>query len=152
MQFRKTGGYWLNALERMPYTSTKIETVRFETALERDFTILLINSSLFYLYWSTYGNLRDFPPSLLEKFPFPDYELLQDNKKRIDLLKMQISTCLEKAFMPGRGRVGEFRMAVCKPVIDETDELLGKVYDLSAHDVQFVKEYDNHIRKSNLNV
>ena len=71
MQFRKTGGYWLNALEKMPYSSTKIETIKFETALERDFCILLVNSSCFYLYWSTYGNLRDFPPNLLYKFPIP---------------------------------------------------------------------------------
>lgn len=147
MQFRKTGGYWLNALERMPYNSTKIETIKFENALERDFSILLINSSLFYLYWSTFGNLRDFPPSLLEKFPFPQYSIIQENKKRIDSLKMQISTCLHKAFLPERGRVGEFRTAMCRSTINEIDDLLGKIYKLSKKEVQYIKNYDIHIRK-----
>jgi len=58
LDFRKTGGYWLNALETFPYRSTKIETLYFENEVERDFSILLINSSLFYLYWSTYSNPR----------------------------------------------------------------------------------------------
>lgn len=83
MEFRKTGGYWLNALEEMPYKSTKIEVVKFETSVERDFSVLLINSSLFYLYWSTYGNLRDFPRSLMEKFPFPSLEKLNQKQKEI---------------------------------------------------------------------
>jgi hypothetical protein len=147
LQFRKTGGYWLNALEKMPYTSTKIETIKFENALERDFTILLINSSLFYLYWSTYGNLRDFPLTLLEKFPFPEYEVLQTNKKKVDLLKMQITTNLLKAFIADRGRVGEFRTGMCKDTIDEIDELLGKIYGLSKNEIAFVKNYDTHIRR-----
>ena len=147
LQFRKTGGYWLNALEKMPYTSTKIETIKFENALERDFVILLINSSLFYLYWSTYGNLRDFPLSLLEKFPFPDYEAIQENKKRVDSLKMQITTNLLKSFVADRGRVGEFRTGMCKYTIDEIDDLLGKIYRLSKNEIAFVKNYDTHIRR-----
>lgn len=150
MQFRKTGRYWLNALEKMPYTSTKIETVRFENALERDFVILLVNSSLFYLYWSTYGNLRDFPPSLLEKFPFPAYSTLNDNKRKIDALKIEITTGLTKAFMKERGSVGEFRTGMCKDTIDDIDELLGKIYELSKNEITFVKNYDTHIRRKDI--
>ena len=150
MQFRKTGRYWLNALEKMPYTSTKIETLRFENALERDFVILLVNSSLFYLYWSTYGNLRDFPPSLLEKFPFPAYDTLDENKRKIDSLKMEITTGLSKAFMKERGSVGEFRTGMCKDTINDIDELLGKIYGLSKSETIFVKDYDAHIRRKDI--
>ena len=151
LQFRKTGGYWLNALEKMPYTSTKIETIKFDNALERDFTILLINSSLFYLYWSTYSNLRDFPKSLLDKFPFPSYNVIQKNKNRVDSLRMQITTNLLKSFLAERGRVGEFRTGLCKDTIDEIDELLGKVYGLSKSEVQFIKNYDSSIRRKEIN-
>ena len=147
MEFRKTGGYWLNALEKMPYKSTKIEMILFETPLERDFSILLINSSLLYLYWSTYGNLRDFPLSLLNKFPFPAIAELQDRKKKIDDLKKRLSKCLLDNFLSETGRVGEFRTAHCKPVIDEIDDLLGKIYGLNTEDVEFIKKYDIHIRK-----
>lgn len=146
MEFRKTGGYWLNALEEMPYKSTKIEEVMFETSVERDYAILLINSSLFYLYWSTYGNLRDFPRSLLEKFPFPSQEVLLPNKTIIEELKEKIEDCLLGSFLKDTGRVGEFRTAQCKEVIDTIDDFLGKIYGLNTEEIKFVKSYDNHIR------
>src|SRR5208337_2394326 len=91
LDFRKTGGYWLNALETFPYRSSKIETLSFENQVERDFSILLINSSLFYLYWSTYSNLRDFPLSLLAKFPFPLLESLSSHSTEITDLKNRVS-------------------------------------------------------------
>jgi len=147
MEFRKTGGYWLNALEKIPYNSTKIQEVKFKNTLERDFVILLINSSLFYLYWSTYGNLRDFPPSLLDKFPFPDNKILIKNKSIIIKLKNKISNCLLKCFIPDTGRNGEFRTGSCKKIIDEIDEVLGIIYKLDINEINYIKGYDNHIRK-----
>jgi len=147
MEFRKTGGYWLNALEKMPYKSTKIEEVRFEHTIERDFCILVINSSLFYLYWSTYGNLRDFPLSLLEKFPFPKLDILKKNKEKIETLKEKFSKCLMDSFIPNTGRVGEFRTAKCKNITDDIDDFLGEIYNLNEKEIEFVKRYDNHIRR-----
>jgi len=146
LEFRKTGGYWLNALETMPYRSTKIEKVTFENQIERDFSILLINSSLFYLYWSTYGNLRDFPKSLLEKFPFPPLETLNSHSTEIESLKTRISHCLLNNFLSETGRVGEFRTARCRREIDEIDDLLGNIYGLERNEIEFVKKYDIHIR------
>jgi len=148
MEFRKTGGYWLNALEKMPYRSTKIETLNFENQVERDFCILLINSSLFYLYWSTYSNLRDFPLSLLERFPFPSLDNLNESKTEIEELKNKITDCLLKSFLAETGRVGEFRTAQCKNVIDSIDEFLGKIYGLNKTEIEFIKNYDSHIRRA----
>jgi len=147
MEFRKTGGYWLNGLEQMPYKSTKIEVVTFKNSIERDFSILLINSSLFYLYWSTYGNLRDLPLSLLEKFPFPTPKQLINDKEEIAELKIKITDCLLRSFLKETGRVGEFRTAQCKETIDGIDDLLGRIYGLTNAETDFVKNYDNHIRK-----
>lgn len=147
MDFRKTGGYWLNALERMPYSSTKIESIAFESMVERDFALLLINSSLFYLYWSTYGNLRDLPLALLRKFPFPPIDKLEKIAVQIQNIKQNVSTCLLKSFMPNRGRVGEFKTALCKEMLDLSDDLLAGLYGLDNQELNYVKTYDGHIRK-----
>jgi len=132
----------------MPYKSTKIEVLKFENSVERDYCILLINSSLFYLYWSTYSNLRDFPLSLLEKFPLPSLEKLIKNKKEIEELKDKITKCLLSSFLAETGRVGEFRTAQCKSVLDSVDDFLGEIYGLIPTETKFVKEYDNHIRRA----
>ncbi|HVP40721.1 MAG TPA: hypothetical protein VMS95_02050, partial [Candidatus Krumholzibacteriaceae bacterium] len=151
LDFRKTGGYWLNALETFPYRSSKIETLHFENQVERDFTILLINSSLFYLYWSTYSNLRDFPLSLLAKFPFPPLDTLNTHSTEIANLKNRVSQCLRSNYVSHRatdsGRVGEFRTAECRAEIDEIDDLIGAMYGLNATEIAFVKHYDSHIRR-----
>jgi hypothetical protein len=147
LEFRKTGGYWLNALEKMPYNSTKIEKIKFKHELERDLCILIINSSLFYLYWSTYGNLRDFPLSLLNKFPFPSLDQINLYKTRIEQLTRKFSKCLLGSFKAETGRVGEFRTGLCRPIIDEVDDLLSKLYELDQAQNEYIKTYDCHIRK-----
>jgi len=144
MEFRKTGRYWLNALDKIPYESTKIEAVMFKTQIERDFCVLVINSSLFYLYWSTYGNSRDFPLSLLKKFPFPAVEELKKNGD-LQELKKKISNCLLESFLP-RGRLGEFRTVLCRDIIDSIDDFLAKIYYLNKEEVEFIKKYDDHLR------
>jgi hypothetical protein len=151
LDYRKTGGYWLNALETFPYRSSKIETLSFENQVERDFSILLINSSLFYLYWSTYSNLRDLPPSLLYKFPFPSLEALTSYSTEITALKDRITTCLNTNYVShdatDSGRVGEFRTAHCRSEVDEADDLIGAMYRLEPSEITFVKRYDSHIRE-----
>ena len=149
LELRKTGGYWLNALENMPYDSTKIERMYFENELYRDFAIILINSSTFYLYWSTYGNLRDLPPQMFYKFPAPSLEFLNSNKQEINLLRKEIEKKLLKYFESETGRVGEFRTAKCKDAIDKIDKLISKFYGFSENEVKYIISYDSHIRPNN---
>lgn len=146
LDFRKTGGYWLNALETFPYKSTKIVEIAFPTEIERDYAIILVNSSLFYLYWSSYGNLRDLPPKLFYKFPCPDIEDLKKSEKEIHELKKSLNNCLLKCFIPDVGRNGEFRTAKCKNLIDEADKLISSFYGFDDNLISFLINYDNHIR------
>jgi hypothetical protein len=64
------------------------------------------------------------------------------------MLKEKISECLLRSFIPEKGRVGEFRTALCKDVLDRIDDFLGRIYGLTANEVDFIKKYDNHIRKT----
>jgi hypothetical protein len=146
LQYRATGGYWLNALEKMPYNSSKIKSLFFKSELERDFCLILINSSLFYLYWSTYSNLRDLPVSLIVKFPYPLKETLEKEKERINELKNNFSVCLLKSFKPSMGRVGEFRTGFCKNIIDKIDRLITVFYSITEDELCFIQNYDNFIR------
>ena len=131
-ELRKTAGYWLNSLEKMPYSSTKIEKIILSNEPYRDFSIILINSSLFYLYWSTYGNLRDFPPQMFFKFPAPTTEFIDKYKQEIKDLKEEIEKKLLDSFEAETGRVGEFRTAKCKDTIDKIDYLISKYYNLNS--------------------
>lgn len=146
LEMRKTGGYWLNALEKMPYSSTKIESISLNNETCRNAAILMINSSLFYLYWSTYGNLRDLPPETFYKFPAPSMEFVNANRTKINQLKPRLESKLLKYFEADTGRVGEFRTAKCKDVIDEIDGLFSEYYGLNSKETSYVISYDQNIR------
>lgn len=86
--------------------------------------------------------------SLLKKYPFPKLEILNENKQKIETLKEKISKCLMDTFIPNTGRVGEFRTAKCKNIIiDNIDDFFGEIYNLNKKEIEFVKKYDNHIRR-----
>lgn len=146
VQFRATGGYWLNALHQFPYTSSKVRSLHFQTELEAWFAILLLNSSLFYLYWTVYSNLRDLPQSLVLAFPFPTHEMLQHASHTIVVEARTLEQSLLSNFEPTVGRNGEFRCGKSKPLIDRADATLGLIYGLTIVEVDYLVRYDSHIR------
>lgn len=150
LDFRKTAGYWLNALPKFPYKSTKIVSLKFSLKHERNFVFLLINSNLFYLFWTIYSNLRDVPLFLLEVFPIPNSISLRDLTMQIDNYAEALEKDLLKHFDATRGRVGEFNVAYSKPLIDEIEkEFLKPLYGLTSEEFSYIKLYDKHIRRIN---
>ncbi|MFX1539047.1 MAG: hypothetical protein ACFFDI_33115, partial [Promethearchaeota archaeon] len=148
LDFRKTAGYWLNALPKFPYKSTKIVSLKFSHKYERDFVFLLINSNLFYLFWTVYSNLRDVPLFLLQVFPMPDITSLQALTVQIDSYAEALERDLLKHFDATRGRVGEFNVAYIKPLIDEIEkEILKPLYELTAEELSYIQLYEKHIRR-----
>lgn len=154
LDLRKSARYWLIALENFPYHNTKIKKLSFSSEVERDFAVIVINSSLFYLFWSTYGNLRDFSDSLFGKFPCPKTEELQEHAEEITFIKNQLISCLMKNYdiTAGQAGVGEFNYAKCKNLMDEADNLISKFYGLDKRLVDFIINYDSHIRPNQQNI
>ncbi|MFX0061966.1 MAG: Eco57I restriction-modification methylase domain-containing protein [Candidatus Hermodarchaeota archaeon] len=149
LDFRKTAGYWLNALPKFPYKSTKIVSLKFSLKYERDFVFLLINSNLFYLFWTVYSNLRDVPLFLLQVFPMPDTTILRALKVQINNYAETLERELLKHFDATRGRVGEFNVAYSKPLIDEIEkEVLKPLYGLTSKELSYIQLYEKHIRRA----
>ena len=146
LDYKASGGYWLHALKKFPYNSTMVKQLFFKKKLERDFILLVIDSSLFYLFWAVYGNNRHLQKEMLDKFPVPSKEKLIMKKNEIGELSYRLNAALLNCFDENTGRVGEFDTAACKDIIDEIDDLLGKLYGLTNEEVEFIKNYDKHIR------
>ncbi|MHA2365530.1 MAG: Eco57I restriction-modification methylase domain-containing protein [Candidatus Hodarchaeales archaeon] len=150
IEVRTTGGYWLNALPEFPYKSSKIRSFYIPTSEEAEFIVILLNSSLFYFYWTVYSNLRDVPISLIKSFPIPQFKDLIPHKKEIHELFLRLINSLLKNFDKERGRIGEFRTKLSKNIIDEIDQFIGHYfYNLTDEEITFILNYDNHIRSNN---
>lgn len=157
LMFRKSGGYWLNALTEFPYETSKIISMYFPSETSRDFALLLFNSHLLYLFWAVYGNFHDFLPSLVEKIPFPLDEDLRAYQAQISSARLSLEEDLLKNFKGStkpkeradgtKGRDGQFRTGMSKPLIDKFESLIGVVYGLSEEQVTYLCNYDSHIRR-----
>ena len=53
---------------------------------------------------------------------------------------------LMDSFEAETGRLGEFRTAKCKDIIDKIDMLISRYYGLTNNELKFVINYDSHIR------
>ncbi|MFB6241208.1 MAG: Eco57I restriction-modification methylase domain-containing protein [Candidatus Nanosalina sp.] len=148
LQLRKSAFYWVNALKNFPYNNTMIRTVKFEDETERDFSLALLNSSLFYFYWMVYGNNRHVFINMVEKFPVPQREAIGKYANDINSLATRVDKCISETFDPDAGANGEFSTGKCKPLLDEADDLLGKLYGLEKSEIEFIKNYNSDIRLS----
>ncbi len=141
-----SGGYWLHALNNFPYDSSKIEEVNFQDETKKNLALVILNSSLFYVHWTTYGNNRDFPKDIMKKFLIPSEEKLEENSSRIKELSESVCEDLHSVFDPNKGRKGEFDNKLIKDRINELDDLLQKLYELEDEEIEYIKNYDSHIR------
>lgn len=144
-----TVGYWIIALTRTDFLRNTNEWVemRFETRDARDLVFLVLNSSLFYLFWSTYSDWFHLNKGLVDKFPLPAVtDLPGATKAEMRDLAEQLQACLPDAFLPDKGRNGEFNMRACRPLLDEVDRFLANLYQLTPDQREFIITYDSFIR------
>lgn len=158
LMIRESAGYWINALVEFPYDTSMIKTQYFESELIRDFALLLINSHLMYLFWSVYGNFHHVPSSLIGKMPFPTRDILEQRSEKIRTFRVQLSEDLLKNFRRSttqkdkedgtKGRDGQFQTGLSKPILEEIELLIGEIYGFSEKQINYLINYDGHIRNA----
>lgn len=151
LNYRGSSGYWITALKEFPYNSHMVYELAFDEKVQRDLILLILNSSLFYIYLTVYGNYRVYK-GLVNKFPVPSQEEVESKSAEIQELAERLDECLDDCFQEGVGRKGEFDTKRCKSVIDEVDELLGEMLGLSDEQIKYVQNYDSHIRPNPSNL
>lgn len=139
---RRGGGYWLNAVpENIHGDATTIEDICFETELERQTVFLIVNSSLFYVYWIAYADFRHLNTGHITRFPLPELETLEEYED--ELLEMADDLWEALQQVHAGGTRDQFNMPAVKPVVDRADDLLGEVYGFDDDVVEYAKEYNS---------
>ena len=108
-----------------------------------------MQTSLYYLYWMVYENERDLNWKTVEAFPFPDEEDLKDKEDEIIELADAIWDEMEDRFL-GNIRETFDTISVIKPLNDKADELIGPMLDLTDEEIEYVKQYDEQYRLSDV--
>lgn len=146
LQYRLSAGYWIQVLKTFPYTSSKVKAFYFNKKIYRDFGICCFNSSLFYLFWTIYGNNRDLPSFFYKVFPIPNDDVLMKLQKEISDFADKIDSIQNECFNPETGRTGEFDSSRCKRDLDLLDDFLAQIYNFNDEELEFIKTNDSHLR------
>ena len=143
---RTSGNYWYNAFDKKPYKSAEIKPLYVDNIFS-DFLIILMNSSMFYLWFRIYGDGRHMNIDILENFPLTPRENVIKYKNLLTKMRIKFMEKLFSVFQKDRGR---FITSTIKSEIDLLDFILGRYfYNLSYQEIDYILNYDEGIRGGN---
>lgn len=133
--------YWINPyLENIYPTGEKpqdFEPMYFESQLKAETVFCVMQSSLFYLYWTAYGNERDLNWGQIEAFPMPDDADMEAHRDRIENLSESLWSGMKRMFE----KEGVIHAVQFKPIVNQIDELVGDLYGLDDEEVEYLQNY-----------
>jgi len=151
--------YWIKAYDFIPYfkrdnensrsISTAIKSFNFSNPNDRNLSLLLINSSIFYYWWIAQGDefnvlvsqITDFGLHGYEKFFSREFELsnlvselMEDYQKNSEIKSTSLSgsKCDYQEFYPRQSR----------HIINRIDNFIAPIYGLTETQNKYLKEYD----------
>ena len=144
--------YWINPYLEDLYSDNKpqdFQPMYFNSQIEKEMAFLILQSSLFYLFWMVFENERDLNWGDIDAFPFPDIELLDTQTDQIRSLTDRLWSQMRARFNPKAGALGELQgMSELKPLVDEIDDFIGPLYGLTPDEILYVKQYDADYRST----
>ena len=113
------------------------------------YIMCLLNSSLFFTQWIALSDCWHITRKELDSFSVPVIDV--PCKKLFDDLASRLGDKLErtKVYIGSKQVDYEYKHKLCKDVIDEIDDLLMNVYNLSIEDINYVKSFKIKYRLSN---
>lgn len=135
---QRGGGYRPIAMLDQIYESGSIEPIHLGSVNIRNITFLIINSSLFYLYWMVYGDAHHVNTGMIKRFPLPPAEEVSEYEQRINELTEEIDEGMRCAFDESQE---SFHMSEIKHKIHKIDDLLSEIYNISESNLQFIKNF-----------
>jgi len=146
--------YWLKAFDRLPYftrNGKKMEpphgrVIAFKSTNAASFVACLLNSSLFYWYYSAFSDCEHVNDVLLRSFVVPT-DILRDEWAALSrrLMKRLEETGSRKTIKTKQGHTiqyDEMKAVNAKPIIDEIDHVLAKHYGFTDEELDFLINYD----------
>ena len=153
--------YWIKAMNKsaqeidgLERKSTGEKEMHFRNDFPSELAVLILNSSLFFWYFTLFSDCRNLTRTVISNFPV-DLENMNDavldEVKRLNDRLMDdyiANSRLKETVYARTGKMvyREYYVRKSKAIIDEIDELLGRIFGLSNKEVEFVKKYELRFR------
>jgi hypothetical protein len=129
-------GYWYNPMMQKQYEANNMRVMYFDSEVKQRVAFLVLNSSLYYLYWMTYGNQHHHTNTALNPFPWPDGDRINAYESEIIEMSQVLWERMEERFAEK-----SFWMRPLRPIIDDVDALMGELYGLTDEQVKYTQNY-----------
>ncbi|AOW80119.1 type II restriction enzyme, methylase subunits [Halodesulfurarchaeum formicicum] len=136
---REGGDYFINPMREELYNAREVKPFYFETELEANTAFLAISSSIFYIYWTVFGDMFHLNLGEVRAFPLPPIDVLRRYEDEIEDISARLWEVMEDGFDPESETFQNYDRQ--KPIIEEADALLGEIYGLSDETIDFVQNY-----------
>lgn len=149
--------YWIRATDFSPshgdYLSSHVKNLLFDSKIHLEISCCIMNSTIFYWYWTKISNCRDL--NMEDASSFPINAGIENDKNFQELHKLLMKdfkrNSVEKTRIQkktGAVHYLEFYPVKSKEIIDNIDCLICKHFGLSAEETDFIINYDIKYRMS----
>jgi len=118
------------------YKSPRGRTLLLRLKVGTKTAFLVLNSSLYHVYWMTYGNQHHHNWTQLSAFPWPDESRIADREAEIRSIADALWERMKDSFTGS-----SFQMSSLRPVIDDVDVLVGELYDLTDEQIEYTQNH-----------
>ncbi|WP_251921641.1 Eco57I restriction-modification methylase domain-containing protein [Salinibacter ruber] len=146
LYFSRGSRYWLSPMLDRHYSSGSIKTIDFDDELHQRLAFLIVHSSVFYLYWMTYGDQFHLNKGQIRKFPLPPQEIVEINKNNIYKHSSNMWSGMKGNF---NSNTNEFHISSLVGIVDDIDDLISDLYQMHKKSNSFLKRYNREYRISN---
>lgn len=133
--------YWINPMLEKKYDAREVLPIYFDSELKRKTAFLILNSSLYCVYWMTYGNQHHHNWTQLSAFPWPNEDAIEAREETIIEIADTLWERMDRSFADTHESHGEFSMRKHRSVVDDVDALMGELYDLTDEQVEYMRQY-----------
>jgi hypothetical protein len=152
--YQEATNYWMKACLRIPYykkngnqeTPAHGRILYFSNDDYAHAIFALLNSSLFYCWYSAFSDGFHLTDNLVKRFPIDDKILL--DKRLVDSASKLETDISNNSFIATRNtktdniELESFKVNLSKPIIDKIDAFLANILDFSDEELDFIINYD----------
>ena len=140
------GCFWMKAFSFNPGSN---EYKKFMCPAEmQPYILCLLNSNLFFLYWTIVSDCWHITGKELSEFTIPtkdiDFEAFKDLASKLEQRLEET-----KKYIGSKQTAYEYKHKDCKKEIDDIDVALQQIYRLSNEEIEFLRNYKIRYRTSN---
>jgi len=153
--YHRSPVFWIRSMDFEPYfkspakerSTDHLKDIYFENQQTAKTAGAIINSTLFYFWFSVQGNCRNLTGDDIKSIPMASIDTanLDGVVKQFDALMKDLQLNSKRRvyeYKTGRVEYDEFYPSLSKPVIDKIDLELAKLFDFTDEETDFIINYD----------